>query len=408
MKLERLMDIIAKFSIIYILYSYIFIEIKDPNSVEVEFIIVCLVTFISISFFKEKKLLKFLMVLAELIPIIFIRDNYFIIITAVSAIYSLYYLFRPAPELNYDNCIKVIKKGLIMIVLLIILTVVLVTSGQIDSGIYIQNCGLYAILFMIDSLLLLRILRYYSFDRNRRKINKINISLTAVIVALATGLSIKAVRMGILNLIHKFLHGLDWIFCCIISGYLYLLNKIVGTSSLPEDVDMRKDPSAGDGGNGGTVIYNRITKIKESPSFSTVSMIFKIIIVLFAIFIIVIILKHKKNPKVYTYADDYTEEKRIKNKSDSLWSRFKPRTYADRIRAYYSDFLKLGKAKGIKFKNSDTTLDINKKTESSFDKTITDKFRKLYIKVRYSDYRANRDDVRKAANFYKEMKLNEK
>lgn len=402
MKLERLMDIVTRFSLIFVLLTFILIDITDYGSIELEFLIVCLITFVCSVFFKEKKPLKYFIALVELIPIIFIRNKFFIVFASAATIYSLYYLCKLKREIKYSNFIKTIEKGLILFSVLLLLIIALLCSGRININTYIKASGIYVCLFLVVSITLLRDLRYKSFEGDNKKINKINISVLAIVIVPAVCLSIESVRNGITWFINKIIYFIECIACYIIDAYLYVLNKIFGSSSFTGNTDpIGKDQSADDLGKA-TMPQGR-TGIKSNTNNEMMAIIVKVVIVLILAFIIARIFKNRIYKDI-NGAGDYSEEIRIKNKRESLWSKIRPKTYAERIRSYYYNFLKISTQNGIKLKNSDTTLDINEKSETNFDRALIDKLRGLYIKVRYSDYNANRQDVKEASNCLKEIK----
>lgn len=71
------------------------------------------------------------------------------------------------------------------------------------------------------------------------------------------------------------------------------------------------------------------------------------------------------------------------------------------IRLYYSKILKLCLKKQVNLESGDTSLDVNRK--SGFDPTRMEALRDTYIKVRYSDYTANKNEVKEFAKNVKNI-----
>ena len=271
---------------------------------------------------------------------------------------------------------------------------------------------LFIIIFLVSSILLLRILRTINFDADNSKLIKINLLYGISIIGFAILLSIESVRTIIFNGINIVVNLFIPILKLLIYGIAALLEPIIMFL-----VKLIK-------------VNPTFNKILEQISISTNKKIFGDIkghipkdshfidvlskVMFFAIlaYILIRIIRHfLEKFRLSESGQDYIEckefiksDKKNKKKSIGNLETFKPRSYSESIRNYYKKFLKLCITNGIDLLSTDTTQQINKKSSNKFDIKVLEKIRKIYVKVRYNDDIGDKKSANDMADYYKQLR----
>lgn len=406
MKIERLMDIVAKYSCLYAVIWFVFSEETNYSAVWFMFLVFCLITFFAHTLFKGNVILSIAFAVVEAIPVIFIKDFYLNVFIILSAAYSLVYLLIKRKDLRYGDYRennKIIIYSLISLAFL----------GMISYNSFVQTSVPFICIYTVDYVMLLRLLRCKEIGKNSNKIYKNNMMFLAVVLIPPVILGLDVVRryivkglyycyMGFCNILDYIALGIAYIFFYILDAMYYIFMKVtehfIGTADFDGKIT-----------NGKKVDQGKLKKAVFDLFYNNdkLAILLKIAF-LVAIVIIVMKFYKKRKDKELSNVMDYTEEKQIINNNTSIFDKLRPKTYSERIRQYYLNFMKFSTKKGVKLRSSDTTLDINKKAKhnANLDNTLINKLRELYIKVRYSNYDASSEDAREASSYLKEIKSN--
>lgn len=404
MKIERLMDIVTKYCFLFAIMSFVFSDEINFKAEMFVFLAACLITFLIFAIFKVNKIISaIIIVLAALIPILFIKGSVLIIFILFSAIFAFVYVLINKKELVYGSY-KDSNSRIIFFLL------IAAFFGIFDLETFARTSVPFLCIYVLVYTVLLRLLRCKKYNRDNKKIYKINAMYLVMILIPPVLLGIDAVSKWFLKAL-KFLYlrfcdvfqyiiwAIAYIIYYLLIGITYIGKKILALL-LVKGKDKSESSSLGRN------VDNEKVK-KEVFNFfysnSALGTILKIVLIAVVIIIIAKIISKKKK-KELDIVQDYTEDKQIVNEKNSLLDKLRPKTYSERIRSYYLNFMKFSFKKGIKLNNSDTTLDINKKAGVSFDNVLINKLRSLYIKVRYSNYAADKNDAKEASDYLKEIK----
>lgn len=406
MKSARFMNIVARFSLAFALVNYVFSEAKNMQLNAGAYLMIISMTFLCAAFLKDKKVLRLLCIIAEFVPIIFAKSiiEVFILISAIA--YSIYYIVKESSELRYGEYFDEFKK-------LVVAALAIIVIGLADSKTFMNSCLIYLFIFFITSILLLRVLRNMEFSKDNEQIHKLNILYGISVFVITFILRIDIVRNGIL----KAFEAVYFVIAEAISALAFVLGAIFITIGkfiffaiikiLGLHIKSYKQQSQGSDPTAQFVVFpNKKTIFQGLLENPVISIIVKVLLIVALVYIFIRLFKARKSNINET--EDYIEEKEYIKDADkpkrSIWSRFKPKSYSEQIRYMYYKLMKLSIKKSVDIKNSDTTLDINKKSQSVFEKSVLDQIREIYIKIRYSDISADKEAVSKMSDSFNKIK----
>lgn len=337
------------------------------------------------------------------IPIFFASGLSYKVSVAIVGAVLIYFHRKFALEINYDQVLYQLKAAFAAIIIMIAFSYMVADSVIVNEYIVV-----YAILFIIFDIMLLRTMRNYKYNVVNKKLRKINTLYLVFVTAFSAVLSIKEIRnvaeAGAV-LIYK---GISFVLGKIGLFLSYILFKLLPQFHIKQETvdefykyfqqiygksDQNQDLSAG---------LNRIQPILALQSF-----IVKAVIVIIVVSLFLYMFKMQYNRKKETF--DFVEKreaikinKRKEKQRSSIYDKLKKGSYKDKIRYYYYRLLLDCSKKNIEIACSDTTKDINNKAGESFDKSCLENMRDIYLKAKYTESECTAEDYDGFHKNYKE------
>lgn len=253
-----------------------------------------------------------------------------------------------------------------------------------------KDTGLFIFIYFVTTIILLRILRLEANNKNQNTLKKINIISSASIVGLLIISFIIDKIAG--NKVAEFLRKLmGW------HGILDFINIPGGRKS--ENIIM--------------ILFKEHTKHKKGLASKTthgnfrmniIIIIAKIIVIALILLCIYILIRtavrmilRKSASRMSRDGEECVEHiEKIKKKGKSkkgfiksIADILKNKSNNERIKIYYKLYIKYCDKNDIDITRSDTSLDIQNKSQGLLDKNIVRKLREIYIKVKYSNFSAD-------------------
>lgn len=362
---------------------------------------------------KKSKILSCIFLPALILPFFIVRaagikvNDSFVVFTII---FSVYIILLVLDKLSYYYCRRDFKIGLTVIFIVLFI-------AFLGSRIYIFNSYAvpYVIIYFISEIMLLRSLRYVECSGTNGYLNKYNFKYTVFVAAAAFILSIKPIvdflKYVFISLIHIIANSIFYLFYWAIKATGYLVQYIILCLKRAE------------GRNKGLTIVQKGSVFKNKNKIPNIDIVasfmnnyffriaIEIIFLLIAMFIIMrALMKNYSSAK--KKADYYVESREFIKKGDgrnffkNLSGILKSHDKTESIRYYYYKFLMLCVHKGVKIKKSDTTSEINIKSEEYFnnEKGTLDDFRNIYLKDRYSEKVTNQSIIKRFSEKYKKLK----
>lgn len=301
-------------------------------------------------------------------------------------------------EITYYEYLDEFSKGKKLFIGLLVVSL-LIMSIEVFN----KEVALYAIIYLITSILLLRVLRYREHSRDYKEFNRKNIIYAAVVSIVSFILSFDRVREIIFKLIStisKYAAGAFWLaFGWFFKLIIYLLLKpFEYLKNIAERDEKKKQLINNLLKNNKDQIHKKADIPNQSEFMVFIyKMVVLLVVLLIILFVLYKIFNNKKARKVKNF--DYEETREFitgeNNKEKAPLSKFikklKPGTYREQIRVIYKKFILKTKKAGINIEKNDTTLDINTKAGGLYEKTLVEYLREIYIKVRYSSYEPDKE-----------------
>ena len=398
--------IINKYSIAFGLLQFIFAAFNLEVNGGVLFVFVSVITYLAV-LFKEKRILKIIFEIALLLPTLYYGISYkslFIIITFIFALYIIKNI-----NTSYESSADEFSLGIKIIIIFFFISFI---SQTLD--IFNTWSAAYIILYIISSVIILRTLRLIKYNQNNKFAVRLNVIYAVIISSISSLICFKNIRDDIIKILIKlydtiidvFIYIFSWLFYAI--GYLLtilfnLLWKLIKRVKLnPENgsINITKLPKYPD----------RKSLIESFFSIKLVNDFIKILVIFIISYILIKLFLRKTDKRENNM--DYTESREfIKNTINPDASIIKKlheylnlRSCSEYIRYYYRKFLKMCLNKKINIKNSDTTKEINKKSVLIFDNNSLRNIRDIYIYVRYGEFEADKDTLKKFKQYLNNLK----
>ncbi|EYE89022.1 hypothetical protein Q428_04870 [Fervidicella metallireducens AeB] len=319
-------------------------------------------------------------------------------------------------EITYYEYLDEFSKGKRVFIGLFIVSLLMMSIEVFN-----KKVALFAIIYFITSVLLLRVLRYKEHTKDYRGFNRKNIIYAALVSLVSFILSFDRVREAIFKLISTitkcaaevFWLAFGWFFKFII----YILLKPFEYLKNIVEEDAKKKQLINNLLKNNKEQIHKKTVMENNPEF--LQLIYKTIIFLVTLLIILFVLNrifnNRKAKKIKN--TDYEETREFivdeKNKErislTKLLKKLKPGTYREQIRLIYKKYILKTKKLGIIIEKNDTTLDINAKAEGLYEKKLIEYLRETYIKVRYSSYKPDKETRDNFISVFKKLsKVREK
>lgn len=399
-----LLEIISYMSFIFSIFSYAFSFSNNTFIVDTLFLWIVFSMY-GMYFLKKKNEYWYIVFIVMLsIPFIFIRDKTAIVFLAIICFFAFYIMTKTITKTRYGDMMDNFKKSLIIIAIFILFSLLHGKFNMLN-----KYSSSFMIIYIISSIILMRNLRYFEYNSNFGKINKLSITYSILIIGISFVLGIEKVRHlmvtgiktgynFIIDVLFKILY---WAIIGI--GYLglFISNK-VSKAIIEKDIKIEQ--------HGSPVTEKNQDMPKVKPiNIEWLRTLLKVLLGTLMIFLIVyaIIKLFKRRTSINESKEEYEEEKEfiyVKKKGDKRNSIIRPRNLNDRIRFYYRKFLKKCKKENIPILDSDTTLDVNYKANESYDDEALEKIREEYIKVRYGENPIDNDEYNKFYENYKKIK----
>ena len=282
------------------------------------------------------------------------------------------------------------------------LFILIVTFGGVAGEIYdfIDGAVLFAISFLINSIILMRLARHDEYVIKQSRFKMMNLlSIFGIIVVtflLSTDIFLSTLfnllRLFYLYIIVPILTVVAWIFVIIISFITSFINFSPGdwVFEWPEfEMEL-----------GGEDLALHLTDTGETSSPLAVGIVLGIILLIFTIWLF------KKLTTVVdmpAQRDDGIEEERFLL-ADEKRKRFQRRTKENEIREVYRKFLQLLTKKEKKVAHHQTTYEIQNILINKIDAKKLSHLRESYIKTRYGYKNFSKEDVKTIKQHYKDLK----
>ncbi|MGC9064310.1 MAG: hypothetical protein ACP5JL_06510 [bacterium] len=416
----RYLKLIGNISLVIGILNFILSFIGRITAGEVIFVELVLLSLLSQGL--HNRIFRSLVFLMMIIPVIFFNSLADRLLISIAYLYTLYINFRGLTKITYGGSIDGFKSALRIMVIIISISILLSIISPFKLILFNRLVFPYFMVYLVTSIILLRTLRYLEYNPANREMDRINLRYSAAIISISFLLSLEPVR-GVLfkgisyvfrlsvEIISIVFTGILWVF-----GYIFeLLFGIIGrknTFKLKIYGLENKELLSGN-----LKIGSRMGLMKQvEKNTSSSGVIDRVLLamagtIILAIVLYIIVRLFQK----YTYnrkekKEDYVEVKEFilrEAKGTNLLERFlsvvRPKNSLEKIRLYYRRYLQACKGKGIELRDSDTTLEIYKKSEGFFNKNIIKEMRDIYIGIRYSDIKPDSTLVREFIKLYKKM-----
>ena len=417
----RYLKLIGNISIFIGILNFLLSFIGKITAGEVIFAELVLLSFFVQSI--DRKMFRNLIFVAMIIPIIFFNSLTDRILIIAAYLYTIYLNLKGLTRITYGGSIDEFKNAVRIMILVVLISVVLSIISPSRLVIFNRLVFPYFMAYLVTSVILLRTLRYLEYNPSSREMNRINLRYSIAIISASFILSLEGVR-GLLfkgisyifrisvELVSIIFTGILWVF-----GYIFdFLFGIIGRTNVfkPKMSGLEKKEFL----PGNLNIGNRtgVPKQLEKGSGHSIPVERIILVIAGIIILLIIIYIVVRLFQKYSYSrkekkEDYIEVKEFisrETEGTNLLQRFlslvKPKSSLEKIRLYYKRYLKTCKENGIALRNSDTTLDIYKKSEGFFNRDIIKEMRNIYIGVRYGGVEPNQALVREFINLYRSKK----
>jgi hypothetical protein len=236
-----LIKIINRYSLIFAIINFIMANMRYEDTNSLLFIWICFISFCIyiLNDIKSKKVL--IPVAAAFYPYLGVNNfNDALVITAI-LVYCLYFTFKGIVRSDYEEAISEIKTSLIVLLVLILLSIV-----SFNTDVFERVSWYYIVIFIISSVLYLRMQRslklglsdgkiqnqnYINYFEKRNK--RLNFISTIIMCIFTTIISIREVRDAIIRSLALLYSRLIEIFIFVFSGAMCsLIDKVFWNGSL--------------------------------------------------------------------------------------------------------------------------------------------------------------------------------
>lgn len=409
MKGLHLIKILNRLSLIYAIVSFLIVNTDYRDLGALVFLWQILWSYIIFKN-KDRKAVCLIIPLVFL-PLLKIHDTSLLISTILIGAYAVFFALRGLSQISYNMAVEEFEKGGIALGILFGMSVIFINLGLLGI-----SSGYYIIIYLLSSIILLRLLRNIDYNKGDKRVEKINLIYSIALTFTTAMVSISYVREGIVKAVYSlynlitnlFMYVFSWLFLgigMIMERIFKFLWYLMGKRTL-------KGTEIGGSSRGQFTLdeLNRkslLEALLENTFINTTLRIIAIALVVYMVFRI-----FKKMSKGYeTKEEDYTETREfigtgnlklnslIKKAADLI----KPKTSYEKIRFYYRKYLKKSAENGIDIEKSDTTLDIMIKTKYKFNNASLAEMRKIYVNIRYGNFCANKEQLERFIMNYRNL-----
>ena len=389
-----ILEIISVVSFIYSLI-FMFTSFAPINHMIIIFIISILILLVFALNYRKTKLV-YPMILLLLLPIALYEGKTVVFFSFTITIFSYIYIMKSLLKGNHNEYVSKLKITYVLYgFLMLIRTTLYEATGSISYAL------IFIIIYLLSSIILVRIQRHLDSNMDIRKIRKTNIRY---FIFIAVGFIIfvfDGVKSYIVDTIQQ-----------LIMLMFYPLYWIIGSPKGMEDISIENGIILEDTENISKLLpLEEIGKIGENPGenilinivdfFMKLTIIAGIILIIYIIYKLLIKIGDREDQE-----PEYTEEREFIRKTRKtrkiLYREKYPIEANQQIRYYYRNYLRKLKKEDIEILKSDTSLEINKKADN-IPKDKAGKIRKIYIKVRYGNKDADKSIVEEMENICKNL-----
>jgi hypothetical protein len=389
--------IINRFSIAFGLLQFIFASFSLEVNGSFLFLFAVILTYLAV-LFKDKRTLKIIFEVALLLPAAFYGLSYKSLFTAAIFVYAVYIIKNI--NTSYESFYDEFNTGIKVIIVFFLLSFI---SQALD--IFNNYSAGYIIIYIITSVITLRTLRLNKFNQNNKYAERSNLIYSVIISSISAAVCLKSLRVFVFKIIAKLYDIIVNIFMYIFSWFFYAVGYLLTIAFNYLWKLMRRGKFNPDNGNINIAkLPNyRIRKslIESFLNTKLVNVSIKILVI-FAVFYILLKIFLKKSDEADDNGDYIENREFIKNSikpGASIIKRmqeyFNMKSCSERIRYYYRKFLKMCMENKVDLKISDTTQEINKKSELIYNKNELNDIRDIYINVRYGENEADNGTLKK-------------
>lgn len=401
-----LIRIINRFSIAFGLLQFIFANFNLKINGIVLFVFMSMITYLAV-LFKYKKILKLILETALLLPVLYYGLNYKSLFTIITFIFALYIIKNI--DTSYESSADEFNLGIKILIIFFLISFISQTMDIFSTW----SAG-YIILYIISSIIILRTLRLIKYNQNNKYAVRSNILYSVIISSISVLFCFKNIRDYILVILIKlydkiidiFIYIFSWLFYAV--GYILtilfnLFWKLIKRAKLhPQngDINIAKLPEYPD----------RKSLIESIFDIKLVNVLIKVLVIFIISYILIKLLLKKTDKKEenidYTESREFIKDtiKQDKNIIKKLHEYFNLRSSSEYIRFYYRKFLKMCLNNKINIKSSDTTKEINKKSELIFNKDSLRGIRDIYLDTRYGETEADSGTLKKFKQYLNKLK----
>lgn len=403
-----LIEIISDFSLLFALLNFISSFGENVNNNVVLFtysiLIVCISHIIKFKFNNHKGI-EYIPLVLLFVPLIFMGNTNFLIFVCAIFGYSIFYLNKNMIYKSYKNYTYAFEKNFYFIIILIIIALL-----EKKVGIMKHTVIPYLIIYLILSIAIMRTLRNIKYNNMNKQIAKVTVRFTLGILIVTFVISLFDIKKIIGTFYNKFADVL--INNYIVKHILLMVGTFVNfiiqhiVSSLSSFLANNKNES-----NPDTSFQMVQNGINSNSVFKNQFFIIaiKIIFVVLAIYILIKIMKkhfsEESSMQDYTEINEFILPKNnfLKNIKNNIAHKLKRNDYNYRIRLYYKKYLKMCVKKSIEINKNDTSYDVSQKSYSMFSHQIVDNIRNIYIRVRYSNFKCDKNTFNAFKHYYNKL-----
>lgn len=327
----------------------------------------------------------------------------FVAVTLLSFVIYLLFL-RALPQSDYDLTIHQFKIGG---GLLAAAFVILVIEGRFD--VFTQIAASYVFIYLVATIMLLRMLRYFRYNQKDNQLNHINLRYAVIIIALSFILSSQGILQTVSCFVYNIVFFLLYLIVLIISFILqvpfnYLL-KLFGRQF--NIVERMQAPHISFGPFSSPSASSAAHTLRIGGLIGTVLQVTTLLVLL--LITVKLIIKIAKKMKATAKPSEINENRVfILKENKHAAAQAKPHKYdlsdpREKIRYYYHKFLEGCARSGIDILKSDTTLQINDKYFKKFRKAELIHFRNIYLHIRYRNDMPSSKDASEFKRLYHDI-----
>lgn len=394
-----LLEIISMVSFIYSLLLVLF-PFATINEIFIIFIWTIILSFIFALNHKKSPKYQSIMLLL-LMPLVFYHSLVSIYFIVGSSILIYGYMTRFFMKGSFDEYIDILKRTYIIYTVIGILA--LIYRGFNN---FVNFSIPFIIIYLMTTIILVRILRHIEAGMERGKIRRTNIKYLGAISIISSIVTLDSLRESILFLMQKsYLLSVDILMkifyypIIVIAGFIgkiiHFLMELTMRSQVTQEIAQE---AAGE-----DFFSPEAIEVVTFKSFRVIiEVALTILIIYFIIKVIAKVGDRSHNILEYTEEREYIKESKKKKKRVGK-EKF-PRELKEQIRYYYRRYLEKLYKKKVKILKTDTSIQVNEKAQEVIEnEDEIEMIRKIYIDSRYGDKNVDKEVVEEIERLYKKV-----